>query len=190
MDLGVHYRDLEILNLFKKELAPSNKIRNNKDMVTMAICSKQICEDLTNNYGIVQRKSHEIFLKVKLENIPDNLLRHFIRGFFDGDGHFSTSKYKYRSNKNINKPNKLILNRFGFTGSNIIFLNFLKETFEKLGFVGRLYNRDKYTNNLYFLINNKNISLIYNFLYKDANFFLQRKKKTIELVLNNTEVNS
>lgn len=190
LDIGIHCRDVEILELFKKEMAPSNKIGKNKNINTLVICSKSICEALTNNYNIIQRKSHEIYLKIKLEKIPDYLMRHFIRGFFDGDGHFGTSKYKYISKKNGKESNSTRLGRFGFTCSNILFVNFLKETFENMGFKGRIYNRDKYTNNLHFSLNKKNTPLIYDFFYKNATFFLKRKKETIEFSLNNTEVSN
>lgn len=47
------------------------------------ICSKQCCLDL-EKYGIVPNKS--LTLKINKELIPDNLLKDFIRGYFDGNG--------------------------------------------------------------------------------------------------------
>lgn len=47
------------------------------------IYSKQCCLDLAQ-YGIVPNKS--LTLKVNTELIPQNLIRHYIRGYFDGDG--------------------------------------------------------------------------------------------------------
>ena len=49
-------------------------------------------------YGIIPRKTGHEFLPI--DEIPDNLIRHFIRGFFDGDGTYVfCSKYAYRKER-------------------------------------------------------------------------------------------
>lgn len=49
------------------------------------------------NHGCVDRKSKII----RMPNIPENLIRHFIRGYFDGDGsvcfYFATKAHKHRT---------------------------------------------------------------------------------------------
>ena len=42
---------------------------------------------LINKYHICPRKTHDANFKIPEGTIPDNLWRHFIRGFMDGDGH-------------------------------------------------------------------------------------------------------
>ena len=69
-------------------------------------------------------------------------------------------------------------------------LDYLINVFTSMGFKSRLYNRDKYTNNLHFTLNKKNIKIIYNFFYQNSNYFLLRKKISFEIGLNNTEVSS
>ena len=59
----------------------------------ISIYSKQCCLDL-EKYGIIPNKS--LSLKVNKELIPNNLLKDFIRGYFDGNGSI------YRSTLNRN----------------------------------------------------------------------------------------
>src|SRR6478609_846753 len=64
-------------NLYKiKPRNPNHKIQYN-----LTIVSEKIIKDL-NRLGIIERKS----LVVKFPKIDDNLIVHFIRGVFDGDG--------------------------------------------------------------------------------------------------------
>lgn len=44
--------------------------------------SKQLCQDLIR-WGAIPNKTHKL---KSLPNIPSNLIRHFLRGYFDGDG--------------------------------------------------------------------------------------------------------
>jgi len=193
LEITINKIDLHLLELIRDEIAPANNIFYKKDnTVSLRICSKKICEDIINNYNILPNKSHIIDLNIYMNNIPNIYINHFIRGYFDGDGHFGTSTTKhYLKKKNIVISRKRLM-RFGFTGSNIIFLNFLKSFFENLGFKSKLYNRDKYTNNLFFNLNKKNYKIIYDFFYENTTIFLIRKKETIlnNAILNNTEVTS
>lgn len=53
-------------------------------------CSKKIIKDLEINFNIVPQKSLIYQFPTKIINY--DLVRHFIRGYFDGDGCFSTDK--------------------------------------------------------------------------------------------------
>lgn len=65
-----------------------------KNQWRLLLFSKHICESL-NNIGMTPSKS----LSLKFPTIDKSLYRHFIRGYFDGDG----SVYQYFVNEN-NKP--------------------------------------------------------------------------------------
>lgn len=56
----------------------------------IAICRKKLCEDLIR-LGCTRRKSLTLQFPTP-DQVPDHLLRHFIRGYFDGDGSISRSK--------------------------------------------------------------------------------------------------
>lgn len=69
---------------------------NYKNQYRLLFFSKHLCEELINK-GMVQNKS--LILEYP-EWMPEELHRHFIRGYFDGDGSFG-----YYKNKNSNlKP--------------------------------------------------------------------------------------
>lgn len=97
----------------------------------VAITDKKMSEDLARK-GCVQKKS--LILKFPDENqVPANLLSHFIRGYFDGDG----SIYCLR----VKKDNKL---RFGMsiTGTHDFLVGtqmFLEKTNVKLECRGKFY---------------------------------------------------
>jgi intein-encoded DNA endonuclease-like protein len=66
----------------------------------VVVNSKKMCLDLYNK-GVVPRKS--LIAEFPSENIiPKNLIRHFIRGYFDGDGSISIRKRTYHKSTNIN----------------------------------------------------------------------------------------
>ena len=65
-------------------MGPRGKVIHAHGNIGVDITSAQLCQDLVN-LGIGYRKSYE---DLKLPNIDKSLIRHFIRGYFDGDGCF------------------------------------------------------------------------------------------------------
>lgn len=94
-------KDLEILEklkIFLKTDAPIYIVRRvingvEKTYVELNITSSYFSHSLSK-YGIYQNKSHNKSIVM----LPLVLLRHFIRGYFDGDGCFSVSKRSNRTN--------------------------------------------------------------------------------------------
>jgi hypothetical protein len=190
LEIGLHKKDVDVIKLIRDEISPSQKIYYKKDACILNIASKYLCESLLHGFNLKLNKSHEIYLNFNINKIPIELQRHFIRGFFDGDGHVGTTNSKYFLKRKNTLREKIKVCRFGFTSSHVLFLDYLINVFTPMGFKSRLYNRDKYTNNLHFNLNKKNIKVIYNFFYENSNYFLLRKKISFEIGLNNTEVSS
>lgn len=95
LSIEIHIRDIEILNKFKEELNTNNKIsyrkRTNTEMACIRIISQKMIDDLAK-YGIVDDKTH----KTKhLPRVPQEFLRHFLRGLLDGDGWLTKDKNGY-----------------------------------------------------------------------------------------------
>ena len=99
LELCLQKNDKKHLKKFAKSLNATYPIkdgiaqRNGKKTFrsVIEIYNKELCQDLIN-YGCVQNKS--FCLKYPL--IPYNLNRHFIRGYFDGDGCISYNKFYKR----------------------------------------------------------------------------------------------
>lgn len=93
VSIGLQEKDKYILESFIKELGYtgkltveklSNKNPNHQDSYRLSLYSKSMCEDLIN-LGCVPKKSLVIKFPTS-KQVPEYLMRHFIRGYFDGDG--------------------------------------------------------------------------------------------------------
>lgn len=166
--ISISKKDKNLLEFIKKEIKceyniidyiPSGSYSNN-EMSRLVINSQKICTDL-KKYGIVPRKTgKEIF-----PNINEDLKRHFLRGFLDGDGWITKSK---------NSSTITI----GFI-SNLNMLNDIKNfLIKKLSLKSKCNihkdyrNKDIYTLNIH---NHNDIIKLKDFLYSNAEFFLTRK---------------
>lgn len=171
-----HITDKDILEKIRTALKSSHKISKRernfkwKPVYRLQIGSKKMFEDLTL-LGISPAKSKTL----KLPLIPDEYLKDFVRGYFDGDGNVYANKYK---RKGRNKLSITLLS--GFTcGSK----DFLKSLHEKLAGAanlsgGTLFNRDGYYR-LYYSVNDS--CKLYKFMYNtESNLFLPRKKNIFE----------
>ena len=61
-----------------------NTILNKGKYYQLSLRSKIICEDL-KKLGCLQKKSKILVFPTESQ-VPKNLIHHFIRGYFDGDG--------------------------------------------------------------------------------------------------------
>lgn len=109
-------KDKEHIEKFKSTLNSKHKIskrtikkfENTYEAYRISITDKQLANSLVQN-GCFQAKSYNIKFPTE-KQVPKHLIRHFIRGFFDGDGDISLT-----SNKNKYKI-------IGFTCANYDFL--------------------------------------------------------------------
>lgn len=119
--------------------------------------------------GCFQRKTEELLFPTS-DVLPDSLVHHFIRGYFDGDGSISyTTPKRKHSNRRAYK--------IGITGTENMVDN-IKQI------LGLTVKTQKY-NNMRVIQpgGNRQCERIFQYLYKDATVFLDRKYKTfIEMV--------
>jgi hypothetical protein len=83
-------RDIGILEKIKSVLKTETPIRvTGKPLsyAVLAVSSRRMCQDLIG-LGCTQNKTH----RFKTPNVPRKLLRHFVRGYFDGDGSIGFNK--------------------------------------------------------------------------------------------------
>lgn len=109
--------------------------------------------------GIINNKTYENNSYV-FDNIPDNLKRHFIRGYFDGDGSISFYKPKNRCIVSIVSLNHSLLKGIH---------KWIYSLFNcgSLGLANR-YTRLQFSGNI-------STKKVLDFLYSDANYFMDRK---------------
>lgn len=176
MALLIQSRDIEILDYYKKAfnyqgkyyLYPA-KVKTHQDRLKICINSP-INKDNLLSLGFPPNKTYKMFTTP--DKIMDkSLYRHFIRGYFDGDGSIITKTKNSR------------ITKFKITSTNIKFLEFCKKQFEELG----CYNIkiENVPNNLaktLYIQNKKSIRLIIKYFYKNCNFSLRRKQIKMESV--------
>lgn len=182
--------DNYVLQLFKEYINPEALIRIRHDPKgakvrkpshMLRISSKYMIDVLINKYEIKPRKTWDADFKFNFSNIPKELHRHFIRGFFDGDGCIYRSKLAKTLNIN-----------FCFTSIYFMeqIMNMLKENipgsvWNSSTTIGKTctyykacislgYGKDKY---------------LQNYFYKDSNFYLRRKSTKFNCA-DNTEINT
>lgn len=89
VSLQLHSKDEYILNKIKSligDTAPLYK-RKNKNSKTLTLSSKKLVKSL-NLFGIVRNKT----LSLSLPNLDTKFMKHFLRGYFDGDGWIGKSQ--------------------------------------------------------------------------------------------------
>lgn len=133
-----------------------------RNMSKVTLYSKKMFDDLS----ALGKQPIKVDTCVKVPDIPQHLLRHFIRGYFDGDGSVTVSN------------GSIALHIYGTHR----FLNSYKEKLESLGIRVNNQVHDKKDINVSMLsINTKSeIEKIYSLFYKDANFYIKRRKVKFE----------
>jgi len=118
--------------------------------------------------------------RINFPRMPVSYLSHFVKGYFDGDGHVVISQY-LRKDRN-NKKARVIIS--GFTSCAKEFLENLHSRLKEFANIvgGSLFYKKAYR--LSFSI--RDSLALYKFLYgnNDNNLYLIRKKKVFEKYFN------
>lgn len=186
--LSLHEQDKDILEKFQIQLENTRPlyyqpggIRKNKDgsikftyrgAYQLAVSSKYMCERLTE-LGMTPRKTYTLSFP-KFINIE--LLRHFIRGYFDGDGCIYTYSWK-----NVEKTTLI------FVGSMLFCIELKKFIEETLGIKSFLQKKSNKIGELR-IGGLKNSLIFLDYMYKDTEFYIQRKYYIYECVKNYIDV--
>lgn len=130
--------------------------------------SFKLCKDLSKYY-VGERKSYNL----QLPDINDDMIKHYLRGFIDGDG-----SYYY----NFDSKNNRFRYSFEIVGSSLIFMQQVQKYFLSKEISLNIYFR-KTNNSIRLMTGSKKEMLkIIDFLYSDVNIYLNRKyKKIIEI---------
>lgn len=181
--LSLALEDKEHIEKFKKSLDSKSiiKVYEQKQgfnagsyYARILITSSKMKKDLISN-GMLEHKTEKITFPNFLNK---NLYRHFIRGYFDGDGSITCGGYQVCGNKDFN---------IKIVGTKEL-LNSFKEI---LGVNTTLSQRhpDRNVNNYSITIGgNLQVRRIMDYLYKDSTIYLIRKYKKYEELIKQQSV--
>lgn len=147
--------DVDILNKIKSYLEFEGPVAiSNRGTVKLNISNMMIIEELIRKGYPIKNKT---FSTKWIENIPTQYVNHFIRGIFDGDGSIYLNK---------NKPT------FQFLGTKNLLIGIKNNTpFPQ----PNIHWRGKYGGPDIYVMQYRNQKGFFNWLYKDATIFSDRK---------------
>lgn len=160
IELTLQESDLEHLLKFKDfiDWKESPKHRDAQKAYRISFGSRKVAEDLIN-LGCIPNKSLVLTFPDK---VPDSLIRHFIRGYFDGDGSIHLVE-----NKHSITPDIRILGTKEF-------LEVLLTKFQTNPPVIKKCKHNE-SNNYYIKFNKEDSYKFLHYIYEDACIYLQRK---------------
>lgn len=139
--------------------------RRKKPQYTLQWTSEHMFDVLGEKYNIRPLKTLDKEFFIPEEAVPEELWRHFIRGFFDGDGHVGSCSVE-------------------FTFTSELFMNQIMNWFRNFHY--RVYHIQGKTTDYWKVIiptPDKIKKCIFDFFYKDSTIFLTRKYEAF-----NTEI--
>lgn len=182
--------DSNVLEILKNSIKPSSKLyyydRKNikwKNCKRFSIHNKTIVSDL-QNWGVIERKTYKTLTIPKIDKM---LIKHFIRGFLDGDGFISFTESNYR--KKDGYTNYTVRKVIGFTNSSKKLLEEISNFLVKELNIdeGKFYNTNGTgsTINSYSLwfFRNKDLIKIIDYLYKDSTIYFSRKYEKAKICM-------
>lgn len=168
IELGLQARDRSHLVKFKNFLQSTRdpKFREKTNSYRVMFSCKNMCEDLIK-LGCTPRKS--LTLKFPSYNqVPKKLIKHFVRGYFDGDGSISL------------KENSIIVN-ISILGTK----EFLEQMLIESKINESLKKDSRHENNTFYIkFNTKNGLDFLNWMYNESNIHLDRKANKIKELFN------
>jgi len=180
--IGLNTKDIDLLYNINKFLSeypvrqydrPNKHVKSGIQQISeLSITSTRMYNDLLK-LGVHENKS--LTLNFPTENqVPKHLIHHFIRGYFDGDG----SVYVFNRYNNARKKTYVTIE-----SCTVGTLEFLSEMSNVLSICDICVKKEKRTVTncyKYKLTGNVRCIKFYNFLYKDATIYLERKKEIFD----------
>lgn len=166
IEFRLHKQDKEILEKFKSCIGANNPIGLYKQTYcNLTIYSQHLCDKLSE-YELSQAKTYTL----QIPELDDVLMRHFIRGYFDGDGCFSVIKRNDRKNPNSKTY------QFNITGMENPLRKIQKHLIKNVGVADNGLKHRKSTIAVTIHYSGRNVcKRILDYLYQDATIYLQRK---------------
>lgn len=174
LNIKIHNKDEDILERFISLLDSEVEIwrSKNREISEIGFSSKKMINDL-KNIGVYQNKTYTI----EYPKIDEKLERHFLRGYFDGDGCIRINEDKRDQSKRGD---------LRIVGGSVKFIETLNERMGKLFGVNvnKLYGPKNKQYKFVGWAGMSDIEQIYNGFYSDTDLFLVRKKIIFDEVIS------
>lgn len=187
--ISLQNRDKQILEDFRKALSSNYPFRHYQDNMTdFSVFSKQLGSDLIKKGCMVKKTKILTFPNISI--MPENLLKDFIRGYFDGDGCVWEGKRKKMivkdSTREIGMRERIVHNvKVNFTG-NIQFIEELNKYLNSKNIVNSVkinIRKNKENSAMVEYSGRRQMKRIYDYFYENSNIYLRRKKEKFESIL-------
>lgn len=183
--IQIQEQDNYILKKYLENIIPNGNIKTcNKstkeikrvNISSLRWSSKYMKNIFINKYKILPNKTQDSDFKFPFETIPNYLIRHFVRGFIDGDGSFEQKDFIFTITL-ISTSENFLKNLASYICNldNGIGIKVKKNKGKTIDWFYLRFN--------FFTNKKEKVTKIYDYLYKDATIFLQRKKDKIEAYL-------
>lgn len=161
-------KDEDIIQKFKKEINSSAPIRyityGGYNAYVLEISSVDFCKYLQKQ-GCTKNKTRTI----QLPQLREDLYRHFIRGFFDGDGCLQLQDKMYHC-------------RFDLTSASKLFLEQVRPIITAHAKTNGYLGKEKKYDVWHLNYSGHQVQQILDWLYNDSNFYLERKYVKYQLL--------
>lgn len=171
--LMLQYDDMGHLEKFKELIGSTHTISYNTDQYnrcSFEFTSRKMCEDLERNFNIVPNKTDKLKFP---KHLTVEQLRHYIRGYFDGDGSICESF----SNKNSITATLYTTFASGYKEHIDNLFEFLQQELQLVG-----NNRDYGTKSQLKFNTNDSITIL-SWMYSNCNIYLDRKYAKYQEIL-------
>jgi hypothetical protein len=91
--IQLHRQDINLLIMLKNAVGKQIPIKDSSGYARLSICSEDMVRDICR---ICRLEPGAKSAKITIPKINKKYLWHFLRGFFDGDGHVTTKKSKHK----------------------------------------------------------------------------------------------
>lgn len=170
--INISSNDKDLIQTCKKLLKADNPIYHYKNSFLLTIGNYNLHKSL-NNLGVLPRKSWK---ELSIPPIPKKMIRHFVRGFYDGDGCFFLDKRQ--NNKYIYLCASLSCRSYQFSQQIKEMLEKrLNISFHKLRFDSKGENKGSYQ---LCLSRKADVKKFTKYLYRNSNYYLKRKHNIVK----------
>lgn len=170
IELGLAEQDLKQIEKFRNFIGINNKIsyRESTKSYRFSFRSSKCKQDLIKQ-GCVPKKSLILEFPTSIQ-VPQELIRHFIRGYFDGDGWFTNTDKCFQ---------------VGLIGTEKFIQGFLN-TIENINKTNKIFNVHRENGaKRYIFSAYQDVLNFLNYIYSDCNIYLERKYNHYLNFINN-----